>query len=70
MGFSTGDIIWYEPMSQKYARLNKNVRLYCNIEYQTNTQGSRILKGRYQYSSGIGHTMDARFGESLFGCVS
>jgi catabolite repression protein CreC len=25
MGFSTGDIIWYEPMSQKYARLNKNV---------------------------------------------
>ena len=26
MGFSTGDIIWYEPMSQKYARLNKNVR--------------------------------------------
>ncbi|KAJ9640378.1 hypothetical protein H2199_005917 [Coniosporium tulheliwenetii] len=24
MGFSTGDIIWYEPMSQKYARLNKN----------------------------------------------
>lgn len=26
MGFSTGDIIWYEPMSQKYARINKNVR--------------------------------------------
>ena len=25
MGFSTGDIIWYEPMSQKYTRLNKNV---------------------------------------------
>ncbi|KAF1809754.1 WD40 repeat-like protein [Eremomyces bilateralis CBS 781.70] len=24
IGFSTGDIIWYEPMSQKYARLNKN----------------------------------------------
>ncbi|KAF3048702.1 hypothetical protein E8E11_008024 [Didymella keratinophila] len=24
MGFSTGDIIWYEPMSQKYSRLNKN----------------------------------------------
>lgn len=24
MGFSTGEIIWYEPMSQKYARLNKN----------------------------------------------
>jgi WD40 repeat protein len=29
MGFSTGDIIWYEPMSQKYARINKNVRLFA-----------------------------------------
>ena len=25
MGFSSGDIIWYEPMTQKYARINKNV---------------------------------------------
>ncbi len=25
LGFSSGDIIWYEPMSQKYARINKNV---------------------------------------------
>lgn len=24
MGFSTGEIIWFEPMSQKYTRLNKN----------------------------------------------
>ena len=24
LGFSTADIIWYEPMAQKYARLNKN----------------------------------------------
>lgn len=24
MGSSAGDVIWYEPMSQKYARLNKN----------------------------------------------
>ena len=24
LGTNTGDIIWYEPMSQKYARLNKN----------------------------------------------
>jgi hypothetical protein len=28
IGFSTGDIIWYEPMSQKYARINKNVSTY------------------------------------------
>jgi WD40 repeat protein len=24
MGFNTSDMIWYEPMTQKYARLNKN----------------------------------------------
>lgn len=24
MGFSTGEIIWYEPITQKYTRLNKN----------------------------------------------
>lgn len=24
LGFSTGDIIWYEPISQKYVRINKN----------------------------------------------
>jgi WD40 repeat protein len=24
IGFNTGDIIWYEPFSQKYTRLNKN----------------------------------------------
>ncbi|KAI9827878.1 MAG: hypothetical protein M1826_006184 [Phylliscum demangeonii] len=24
IGFSSGDILWYEPFSQKYARLNKN----------------------------------------------
>jgi hypothetical protein len=26
MGFSTGEIIWWEPISQRYTRLNKNVR--------------------------------------------
>lgn len=26
LGFSTGDIIWWEPTTQKYSRLNKNVR--------------------------------------------
>lgn len=31
MGFSTGEIIWFEPISQKYTRLNKNV---CNISKQ------------------------------------
>lgn len=27
MGFNTSDMIWWEPITQKYARLNKNVRL-------------------------------------------
>lgn len=27
MGFSTGEVIWWEPISQRYTRLNKNVRL-------------------------------------------
>lgn len=26
MGASTADIMWFEPFSQKYARINKNVR--------------------------------------------
>ena len=25
IGFSTGDIIWFDPISNKYARLNKIV---------------------------------------------
>lgn len=25
LGFSTGDLIWWEPTTQKYSRLNKNV---------------------------------------------
>lgn len=29
LGFSSSDIIWYEPISQKYARLNKNVCMPC-----------------------------------------
>ena len=26
IGFSTADILWYEPFAQKYNRINKNVR--------------------------------------------
>lgn len=25
MGFSTGEVIWWEPITQRYTRLNKNV---------------------------------------------
>ncbi|KAI9883325.1 MAG: hypothetical protein M1823_004913 [Watsoniomyces obsoletus] len=34
MGFSTGDIIWYEPISQKYARLNKNGAINPSAVYE------------------------------------
>jgi hypothetical protein len=27
IGFSTADILWYEPFAQKYNRINKNVSL-------------------------------------------
>ena len=33
MGFSTGEIIWWEPVSQRYTRLNKNVSLQgCDMD--------------------------------------
>lgn len=25
LGFSSADIVWYEPFSQRYTRINKNV---------------------------------------------
>jgi len=32
MGFSSGDLMWYEPISQKYSRLNKNGRMNpCSV---------------------------------------
>ncbi|KAK5652718.1 hypothetical protein OQA88_9571 [Cercophora sp. LCS_1] len=30
MGFSTGEIIWWEPISQRYTRLNKNLKGIIN----------------------------------------
>lgn len=30
LGFSTGEIIWWEPISQRYTRLNKNVSWHVN----------------------------------------
>ncbi|KAF2670336.1 WD40 repeat-like protein [Microthyrium microscopicum] len=33
MGFSTGDIIWYDPISQKYSRINKNGTINPNPVY-------------------------------------
>ena len=44
MGFNTGDIIWYEPMSQKYARLNKN-----GIINPTAVQSIAWISGKENY---------------------
>ncbi|KAF8459427.1 WD40-repeat-containing domain protein [Terfezia claveryi] len=30
IGFSTGDIIWFDPMNNKYARINKNGQIKCS----------------------------------------
>jgi catabolite repression protein CreC len=48
MGFSTGEIIWWEPMSQRYTRLNKNARHlpqhYPMIAELTSTRESSITR--------------------------
>jgi WD40 repeat protein len=41
MGFSTGEIIWFEPISQKYTRLNKNVS--CRVDVMVYL--SNLLQG-------------------------
>ena len=52
MGFSTGDIIWYEPMSQKYARINKNVRTgrVAALPYLLTPLGINQQLGSYRHS--------------------
>lgn len=32
IGFSSGDLMWYDPISQKYVRLNKDVSPVCVCE--------------------------------------
>jgi hypothetical protein len=27
IGFNTGDFVWFDPISNRYSRINKNVRL-------------------------------------------
>ena len=46
MGFSTGDLIWYEPFSQKYSRINKNV---CSDDF--------MIKNSSDFNKGIIHNV-------------
>lgn len=41
MGFSTGEIIWWEATSQRYARLNKNVGFPGRVLTQIQADGNR-----------------------------
>jgi hypothetical protein len=51
MGFSTGEIIWFEPMTQKYTRLNKNVNLVIRLGlvYNSNYDFPRVLSTQPLY---------------------
>jgi hypothetical protein len=60
MGFSTGEIIWFEPISQKYTRLNKNV---CNVLFYRKAQ--LISIGHYQQHTRLGDPMDTRIRELI-----
>lgn len=62
MGFSTGEIIWWEPISQRYARLNKNVS--C-LEPNFRALRRLTFSGRHQWNSGLTDQMDPRFREPL-----
>jgi hypothetical protein len=64
MGFSTGEIIWFEPISQKYTRLNKNV---CNMLFYHKAQ--LISIGNYQQHPRLRDPMDTRLRESISCCT-
>lgn len=54
LGFSTGDIIWYEPISQKYVRINKNVSEIGPVEgYMLIQSRAPSIRLRYQTSNGF-----------------
>ena len=65
VGFTSGDIIWYEPMSQKYARLNKNVS-HSAIHHSTRAQTTLIFfQGHHQSIGGLRYPLGAWLGEPL-----
>lgn len=43
MGFSTGEIIWWEPISQRYTRLNKNVSPLVSTLGSRDSQAQGII---------------------------
>lgn len=60
MGFSTGEIIWWEPISQRYTRLNKNVS-FCNNNKEAREMVMLItFAGGHQQLACIVNSMDPR----------
>lgn len=42
MGSSSADILWYEPISQKYARINKHVSFPRNTMFNVRAIGNTV----------------------------
>lgn len=64
MGFSTGEIIWWEPISQRYTRLNKNVRM---IACQLARNSTDIKLGNNQQHARIRNPMDSWLRKPVLG---
>jgi len=62
VGSSAADIVWYEPYSQKYARINKNVSVFQQ-DYFTVTK----KQGHDQCDTRFRHSVDTWIGKLIFG---
>lgn len=71
IGFSTGDILWFDPLSNKYARINKAVSVEFRIDKAFNIWLLTLPSvGSYKRIGGYLHQVAARFRESVYGVVS
>lgn len=60
MGFSTGEVIWWEPISQRYTRLNKNVwEMAQTPPPRDAADAADSNAGRHQQHPGIGDQVDS-----------
>lgn len=55
IGSSSADILWYEPLSQKYARINKNVRALTKIVNILIVDMPRGSSTRHPYRRFVGY---------------
>jgi hypothetical protein len=76
IGFSSGDIIWFDPISNKYGRLNKNVNPFpatvhgkTQIANTTSFYGAALMlieissyPGHDKLAFSFGYQVDTRVG--------